>query len=110
MEDSQLPLADLRKAYTLAGLRRGDLSIDPLQQFKKWLQEALNSGVPEPNAMTLATADKHGHPSARTVLLKGLDERGFTFFTNYQSRKGRDLTENPNAALVFFWGAVERQV
>jgi pyridoxamine 5'-phosphate oxidase len=78
--------------------------------FYKWFQLVLGSNPIEPNVMTLATADKDGHPSARTVLLKGVDERGFIFFTNYESRKGHELAENPSAALVFYWAELERQV
>lgn len=103
-------IADLRREYTLAGLRRSDLEPDALAQFQKWFQQALAAKLVEPNAMTLATADKQGHPSARIVLLKGADERGFIFFTNYKSRKGCELTANPNASLVFFWPDLERQV
>jgi len=102
--------ADLRKEYTLAGLRRHDLSPDPIQQFQKWLQNAIDAKLSEPTAMTLATVDKNGRPSARTVLLKGVDQCGFIFFTNYQSRKGRELAENPQAALVLYWVELERQV
>src|SRR5438093_1258803 len=97
-----MSIADLRKEYTLAGLREQDLDRDPIQQFKSWLQQAMEV-VPEPNAMVLATADKSGRPSARVILLKGIDERGLSFFTNYESRKGRELAENPNAAIVFYW-------
>lgn len=79
-------------------------------QFAKWFQQALDANLAEPNAMTLATADKQGRPSARIVLLKGADERGFVFFTNYESRKGRELAENANAALVLYWPELERQV
>jgi pyridoxamine 5'-phosphate oxidase len=103
-------LADLRREYSLAGLRRADLEADPIAQFQKWFQQAQAANLPEPNAMTLATSDKQGHPSARTVLLKDIGQRGFVFFTNYESRKGRELEWNPNAALVFFWGQLERQV
>ncbi len=103
-------IADLRREYTLAGLRRADLDVDPIIQFEKWLQQALAANLTEPTAMTLATADREGRPSARIVLLKGVDGRGFTFFTNYESRKGGELTENPNAALVLFWAELERQV
>src|SRR5216683_2500322 len=90
-----MSIADLRKDYTLAGMRRVELDADPIQQFQKWFQQALDAQLLEPTAMTLATADRNGRPSARIVLLKGLDERGFIFFTNYESRKGRDLAENP---------------
>src|SRR5213594_4115113 len=105
-----MSLADLRKDYTLAGLRRVELEADPIRQFQKWFQQALDAQLLEPTGMTLATADKSGRPSARIVLLKGLDERGFIFFTNYGSRKGRELAENPNASLVFYWAELERQV
>lgn len=105
-----MSLADLRKNYTRAGLRRADLNPDPIFQFNRWMQEALNSQLLEPTAMTLATADRAGRPSGRIVLLKGVDDRGFLFFTNYESRKGRDLKENPHAALVLYWAELERQV
>ena len=83
---------------------------DPIQQFRRWFRAVERAGVPEPNAMTLATAARNGRPSARMVLLKGIDERGFLFFTNYESRKGRELAANPRGALVFYWRAVHRQV
>lgn len=105
-----ISIANLRKEYTLAGLRRIDLETDPMVQFHKWFQQALAANLTEPNAMVLSTADKQGRPSSRVMLLKGLDERGFTFFTNYDSRKGRELAENPHAALTFFWPDLERQV
>src|SRR3954462_13970500 len=105
-----MPLADLRKDYSLAGLVEKDLARDPFRQFEKWFQEAEAAKIPEPNAMTLATATREGRPSARTVLLKGLDGRGFVFFSNYESRKGRELHENPNATLLFPWLVLERQV
>lgn len=105
-----MSLAHLRKEYTLAGLRRRDLDADPVVQFGRWLQEAIDAGAAEPTAMTLATCDATGQPSSRTVLLKGLDERGFLFFTNYESRKGRELAGNPRAALTFHWKELERQV
>jgi pyridoxamine 5'-phosphate oxidase len=91
-------------------LRRDDLLDDPVAQFHRWLGDADEAGIPLPNAMALATADAEGRPSARHVLLRGLDARGFTFFTNYESRKGRQLAENPNAALVFLWKQLDRQV
>jgi pyridoxamine 5'-phosphate oxidase len=103
-------IADLRREYTLAGLRRADLLADPIAQFSKWLEQAIAAGLPEPTAMTLATADPRGQPSGRIVLLKIVDARGFTFFTNYDSRKGRELAENPKVALVFYWPQLERQV
>ncbi len=83
---------------------------DPLRQFRRWFRAVERAGIPEPNAMTLATATPAGRPSARMVLLKGVDSRGFLFFTNYESRKARELTANPQAALVFYWNAVNRQV
>lgn len=83
---------------------------DPLEQFRRWFRAVKRAGVPEPNAMTLATTTPAGRPSARMVLLKGVDQRGFLFFTNYESRKGRELASNPHAALVFYWHEVNRQV
>jgi pyridoxamine 5'-phosphate oxidase len=105
-----MPLADLRKDYTLTGLAEKDLARDPFRQFEKWFQEAEASKLVEPNAMILASATRDGRPSARAVLLKGVDGRGFVFFTNYESRKGRELDTNPRASLVFPWFAFERQV
>lgn len=128
-----MAMADLRREYNFAGLRRSDLEADPLAQFQKWFEQAAGARTSgrirrvliraykallqivgaEPtdvNAATLATADKQGRPSARIVLLKGVDQRGFIFYTNYGSRKGRELEENPNAALVFYWPEQERQV
>ena len=106
-------LADLRMEYRSATLELGDLHPDPFAQFRVWFDTARAvhvDGMDEPHAMTLATADVDGAPSARTVLLKGLDDRGFSWFTNYESRKGRELTANPRAALNFRWGSLERQV
>ena len=103
-------LADLRKEYSLSGLLEKDLARDPFRQFEQWFQEAEAAKLPEPNAMTLATATRDGRPSARTVRLKGLDGRGFVFFSNYESRKGRELEGNPHVTLVFPWIALERQV
>ena len=91
-------------------LHRSDLDADPMEQFARWFDETLRAGLNEPYAMTLATADAQGVPSARTVLLKGHDERGFMFFTNHESRKGSELAVNPNAALVFYWNPLDRQV
>ena len=128
-----MAIADIRREYNLTGLRREDLAPEPLAQFKLWFDQASGArasgrvlkflvrtykalvGIKgmeriDVNAMTLATVDKQGQPSARMVLLKGVDERGFIFFTNYQSRKGRDLAENPLASLVFYWPELERQV
>jgi pyridoxamine 5'-phosphate oxidase len=107
---TRVALADLRKDYTLAGLVEKDLAKDPFRQFEKWFQEAEAAKIVEPNAATLSTATREGRPSSRIVLLKGLDGRGFLFFSNYESRKGRELHENPNAALLFAWLALERQV
>lgn len=98
------------RQYALAGLDLPDLDPDPIRQFERWFNEAEAAGLLDVNAMTLATATPDGIPSARVVLLKGLDERGFTFFSNYDSAKGRDLAANPIAALTFYWAALERQV
>ena len=103
-------MQDQRKEHNRASLSEADLNPDPLRQFASWFDEANQSDVPESNAMTLATATPDGRPSARMVLLRGADERGFTFFTNYESRKARELEANPFAALVFFWHELERQV
>ena len=105
-----MSVADLRKEYTLHGLSEADLDPNPIRQFQVWFEQALAAGLPEPNAMTLATATPDGRPSARMVLIKGADERGFVFFSNYQSRKGRELDANPYAALVFYWAELERQI
>jgi pyridoxamine 5'-phosphate oxidase len=105
-----MTLADQRKEYSLAGLSEKDAARDPFRQFEKWFQEAEAAKIPEPNAAVLATAAKDGHPSARLVLLKGVDGRGFVFYTNYDSRKGRELESNPRAAYLFPWIALERQV
>jgi pyridoxamine 5'-phosphate oxidase len=103
-------LDELRKEYTLAGLAEKDLAKDPFRQFEKWFQEAEASKLVEPNAMVVATAGRDGRPSARTMLLKGVDGRGFIFFSNFESRKGRELEANPQATLVFPWFPFERQV
>ena len=105
-----MPLADLRKDYSLAGLTEKDLARDPFRQFEKWFQEAVASKLVEPNAMIVASSTRDGRPSARTMLLKGVDGRGFVFYTNYESRKGRELDANPNVSLVFPWFPFERQV
>jgi len=102
--------ADLRKDYSLASLNEKDLARDPFRQFEKWFQEAEGAKIPEPNAAVLSTCTRDGRPSSRTVLLKGLDGRGFAFYTNYDSRKGRDLADNPRAVLLFPWVSLERQV
>jgi pyridoxamine 5'-phosphate oxidase len=103
-------LDELRQEYRQRGLREDDLAADPFSQFGAWFDEVARAEVREPNAMTLATATPEGRPSARMVLLKGVDSRGFTFFTNYESRKGNELSANPYVALVFFWVQLERQV
>lgn len=105
-----ISVADLRKDYRLQELREEDVAPNPFQQFQSWFDQAIAAQVPEPNAMTLATATPEGLPSARVVLLKGFDRRGFVFYTNYDSAKGRELAANPQAALVFLWHEVERQV
>ena len=128
-----MAIADLRREYRLTGLSRSDLEADPLVQFRRWFDQAaaartsgrvrkfligiyksvlqISGMAPmEVNAMTLTTSDAQGRPSARIVLLKGVDERGFIFFTNYESRKGRELAANPNVALVFYWADMERQI
>ena len=128
-----MAIADLRREYMAGGLDRQDLVANPIAQFQHWFGQAaaaqsgsrgrkigialfrfwlalVGHAPADVNAMTLATVDKNGQPSARTVLLKGADARGFIFFTNYDSRKGRELAENPNAALVFHWPELERQV
>lgn len=105
-----MSIADLRHVYEKSVLLESSLAASPLTQFSLWFDEALNANVIEPNAMTLATADAQGRPSARIVLLKGIDDKGLVFFTNYQSRKGCDLAAQPHASLVFFWPQLERQV
>ncbi len=103
-------IADLRREYAGTPLLEHAVHPDAVAQFRAWFEEAMSAGVVEPNAMTLATATPDGRPSARMVLLKGLDERGFSFYTDYESRKGRELEANPHAALVFYWPELHRQV
>ena len=103
-------LADLRKSYERDELYEASSASDPLQQFQTWLQQAINAELPEPNAMTLATVGADGRPSTRVVLIKGIDERGLVWYTNYESRKGRELAQNPHAALQFHWVELERVV
>jgi len=103
-------IQNLRQDYSAATLSEKEISPNPIKQFDKWFNEALAANVPEPNAMTLATATHDGRPSARIVLLKGVSQEGFTFYTNYLSRKGKEMAKNPLASAVFFWGPVERQV
>jgi len=105
-----MTLADLRKDYSLAGLDEKNLARDPFRQFEKWFEEAGAAKLQEPNAMVLSTTGRDGRPSSRVVLLKGLDGRGFVFYTNYESRKGREMELNPRACLLFPWFALERQV
>jgi pyridoxamine 5'-phosphate oxidase len=99
-----------RKEYEQGGLDENSVDRDPIRQFAAWYDAAVAAAVPEPEAMTLSTATPDGRPSARIVLLRGFDDRGFCFFTNYESRKGRELSENPHAALTFHWAELERQV
>ncbi|HTL89100.1 MAG TPA: pyridoxamine 5'-phosphate oxidase [Leptolyngbya sp.] len=103
-------IADLRQDYTQQTLDETDIDPNPFQQFQRWFDQAVKAELPEPNAMTVATASKDGIPAARIVLLKAVDDRGFTFFTNYNSSKGKELEANPQAALVFLWTELERQV
>ncbi|HTK53118.1 MAG TPA: pyridoxamine 5'-phosphate oxidase [Gemmatimonadaceae bacterium] len=105
-----LDLAALRRDYALATLEERDVDPDPIRQFERWFADAAAARVPEPNAMTLSTATRDGVPSARIVLLKGVDANGFAFYTDYRSRKGAELAENPLAALTFLWKEIERQV
>lgn len=110
MENEKLNLATLRNDYRKGTLDESDVNKDPFVQFDKWFKEAVKSEIPEVNAMTIATANKNGRPSARMVLLKQFDEKGFVFFTNYESVKAKDIAENPQAALLFFWEPLERQI
>ena len=103
-------ISKLRKEYSLTELRKKNVSKNPFEQFSTWFQDAVNSKIEEPNAMILATAGKNIVPSLRVVLLKGVDEKGLIFYTNYNSQKGRELSENPNASLLFFWLPLERQI
>ncbi len=103
-------LADIRKEYTKGSLHKESLNTSPYQQFKDWMQEAINAGCNEPTAVTLATVDDNGMPNCRIVLLKDVGEDGFVFFTNYNSKKGNELTNSAKAALNFFWPELERQV
>jgi pyridoxamine 5'-phosphate oxidase len=103
-------ISDIRTDYKHGALDEEHAAADPIDQFSRWWDEALRAEVVEPNAMTLASADADGKPAARTVLLKGFDAQGFVFYTNYESRKGRELAANPQASLLFFWRELERQV
>jgi pyridoxamine 5'-phosphate oxidase len=106
----RMNIADLRQEYMRAGLSEAQADRDPLTQFERWFQDALSAKVPLPNAMTLATVGASGRPAARVVLLKGVDQGGFVFYTNYRSRKGIELAARPAASLVFLWSDLERQV
>ncbi|RQH04192.1 pyridoxamine 5'-phosphate oxidase [Paraburkholderia dinghuensis] len=103
-------IADLRKNYSLGSLDAADVDADPIRQFQTWFNQAIDAKLPEPNAMTVATVDADGRPAARILLIKGVDEHGFVFYTNYESRKGHELTANPHASLLFYWIELERQV
>jgi len=105
-----ITLAELRRDYARGSLDERSVDPDPIRQFQFWFRQALDAQLPEPNAMTLATVDGEGRPSARIVLIKGVDEQGFVFYTNYESRKGLELATNPHASLLFYWIELERQV
>ena len=105
-----MDISNLREEYILKGLRREQLHQDPFQQFELWFQQACTGNLPEPNAMSLATVSATGKPSQRIVLLKYFDRQGFVFFTNYESKKAREIEENSQVSLLFFWIALERQV
>jgi pyridoxamine 5'-phosphate oxidase len=105
-----MDLSDFRKEYSAKGLHREDLGSDPIQLFQRWFQQATELHIPEPNAMTLSTLAPNGFPSQRTVLLKAFDQKGFTFFTNYQSRKAQHIQANPKVCLLFPWVTLERQI
>jgi pyridoxamine 5'-phosphate oxidase len=108
MDEQQLQ--NLRQEYSAATLLENNTKAEPMNQFEQWFNEALAAKLPEPNVMTLATATTNGKPSARVVLLKGVNKEGFMFYTNYLSRKGKEITKNPHGAITFFWGELERQV
>ena len=110
MKEIQKHIAEHRTLYRNAELSEDSVNRDPMKQFEEWFNEALAAESAEPGAMTLATADAEGKPSARIVLLRGFDDKGFVFYTNYKSAKGKELIANPRAALVFFWTELERQV
>ncbi|MGK7395321.1 MAG: pyridoxamine 5'-phosphate oxidase [Candidatus Cyclobacteriaceae bacterium M3_2C_046] len=106
----KINLADLRLEYSKRELDIAEVAPDPFEQFQKWLQEAIYAGIQDPNAFFLATADTSGKPSSRIVLLKGIENNAFIFYTNYQSKKGKDISQNPQGAITFFWPQMERQV
>ena len=105
-----MELENFRREYLQGGLKREDLSVDPIAQFEAWLKQAITAGLHDPTAMTVATVDENGQPSQRIVLLKHVDQRGFVFYTNYESHKAQDLAQNPLISLHFPWHALERQV
>ena len=105
-----MSLSEIRREYTRSALDEATVSRDPFVQFQTWFSEVLHAGVPLGNTFSLATADAVGRPSVRAVLLKGFDQHGFVFYTNYGSRKGRELAENPHAAMLFWWEPLERQI
>jgi pyridoxamine 5'-phosphate oxidase len=105
-----MSLADLRREYALQSLTERDVDPDPVRQFERWFEQASSAGMVEPNAMSLATSTRDGRPSVRMVLLKGVDEKGFVFYTDYRSRKGTELAENPRASLCLWWDVLQRQV
>jgi pyridoxamine 5'-phosphate oxidase len=107
---NQEDIQNIRSEYLAASLSEKDANEDPIKQFEKWFNEALKAELQEPTAMTLATATHDGRPSSRVVLMKGFDNNGFVFYTNYLSRKGKEIARNPLGALLFFWGSLERQV
>lgn len=110
LSSSHMDLSDFRKEYSAKGLHRSDLDANPLQQFTRWFQQAIDLQIHEPNAMSLATVDPHGAPLLRTVLLKYFDTQGFVFFTNYESRKAQHIADNPHVSLLFPWISLERQI
>ena len=110
MNDIPVAITDLRREYARETLDEKDVDADPVAQFRVWMDAALRAQLPEPTAMTLSTLDDRGRPAGRVVLLKGVDARGFVFYTNYESRKGRELAAHPVAALTFMWKELERQV
>jgi len=110
MKEEKISIADLRIEYKKGTLDERDVERNPIDQFNKWFKEAIASEIPEVNAMALATANREGRPSVRMVLLKQYDDRGFVFFTNYESKKAKDIAENPQVALLFFWEPLERQI
>ncbi|MBI4538456.1 MAG: pyridoxamine 5'-phosphate oxidase [Gemmatimonadetes bacterium] len=105
-----MEIGEQRRQYGGGPIRDSEMDPDPFRQFERWFNDALRAGLVDPTAMVLATATMDGRPSARVVLLKSFDERGFVFFTDYESRKGQELTENPHAAIVFYWGPLNRQI